>query len=252
MTIQIIGAGLGRTGTLSLKVALERLGFDPCYHMIEVFKHPAHVRVWKAAAEGQAVDWPALFGDYQATVDFPGCSFYKELMAAYPEAKVLLSVRDPERWYESTNETIYQMPRVIPGWLHRLPWVRNLYELTVQVVWQGQFEGRFEDRAHTIALFNAWNAEVQRTVPREKLLVFDVRQGWEPLCAFLGVPVPAEPFPHVNEREEMLQRFRTLRAIQRWTPIVVGVIVALLALVWITRPTASRVRRRDAAPSRRS
>lgn len=240
MTIQIIGAGLGRTGTTSLKAALEQLGFVPCYHMIELFQHPVHAKVWKAAAAGEAVDWTAFFGDYQATVDFPGCSFYQELMAAYPDAKVLLSVRDPDRWYESTDETIYQMPNVMPRWLRWAPWVSDLYDLTLQVVWERQFEGKFEDRDHAIALFNAWNAEVQATVPAEKLLVFDVKQGWEPLCAFLGVAVPDAPFPHVNDRAEMLQRIRLLRAIKRWTPIAAGAMGALLVILSVSKQTRNR------------
>lgn len=227
MPIQIIGAGLGRTGTKSLKEALEHLGFAPCYHMVELIQHPVHARVWSAAAAGQTVNWRTFFGDYQATVDFPGCSFYKELMATYPDAKVLLSIRDPESWYESTFETIYQMPKVMPRWLRRIPWVRDVYDVTLQVVWDGQYEGRFEDRNHAIALFNAWNEEVKASVPAQKLLVFDMKQGWEPLCAFLDKPIPDAPFPHVNDRIEMLQRIRMLRALKRWTPVAVGLLVAL-------------------------
>ena len=107
--LKIIGAGFGRTGTLSLKVALEELGFSPCYHMIEVFERPADIAVWEAAALGKPIDWKALFAGYQATVDWPACIFYKELMQVYPDAKVLLTVRNPENWYESANSTIFQM-----------------------------------------------------------------------------------------------------------------------------------------------
>jgi len=111
MAIKVIGAGFGRNGTLSLKQALETLGFGKCYHMAEVFQHPEHVPVWRAAAHGKSVDWDAVFDGYQASVDWPSCSFWQEQMARYPDAKVVLSERDPERWYESVMNTIYPDPR---------------------------------------------------------------------------------------------------------------------------------------------
>ena len=127
MTIKVIGAGFGRTGTTSLKAALEMLGFDSCYHMQEVVKNPSHGREWLAAWEGRPVDWDTLFEGYQATVDWPGATFYKELMAHYPEAKVLLSVREPERWYDSSLETIYALQSFIPPWLGKIIPVMALY-----------------------------------------------------------------------------------------------------------------------------
>ncbi|MCB0184855.1 MAG: hypothetical protein KDE31_11350 [Caldilineaceae bacterium] len=234
MTIQIIGAGLGRTGTSSLKVALERLGYEPCFHMSEFFQNPQNGQRWQAVDTGKSVDWPAVFEGYQATVDFPSCLFYKELLAAYPDAKVVLTVRNPERWYESTYETVYQLSQLMPRWLSwRQPFgvVRRLLKL----YWGGLFEGRFEERDHAIERFKAWNAEVQATVPADKLLVFEVKEGWEPLCNFLGVPVPDEPFPHVNDRAEMLTRVSRLRAVQRWTPPVVGTIITLLIVIILWR-----------------
>ncbi len=107
--LKIIGAGFGRTGTLSLKVALEELGFGPCYHMLEMFQHPEHIALWEAASKGHPVDWHQVFEEYQATVDWPGCAFYEQFMEAYPDAKVLLTVRDPDKWYESSQATIYRM-----------------------------------------------------------------------------------------------------------------------------------------------
>lgn len=111
MTLEVIGAGFGRTGTMSLKVALEELGFEPCYHMSEVFTHPEHVELWRAAAQGEPVEWEQIFGGYRATVDWPACTFYGELMENYPDAKVILTVRDPQRWYESAYNTIYTIDR---------------------------------------------------------------------------------------------------------------------------------------------
>ena len=240
MTIRIIGAGLGRTGTTSLKAALEQLGFGPCYHMTEVLKHPTHIRAWEDAAAGIEIDWPALFGKYQATVDFPACTFYKVLMDAYPDAKVILSVRDPERWYESAYETIYLTLQAVPFWSRWLPWVGDLHRMTMQLLWKQQFGGRFEDRAHAIRLFNQWNEEVRATVPADKLLIFDVKEGWEPLCEFLGVAIPATPFPHANDRTKMLMGRRALHAVNRWLPIITGITIPLQIFWAVSKLRATR------------
>jgi len=208
--LKIIGAGFGRTGTRSLKEALEILGFGPCYHMVEVFEHPEHVAQWDAASKGEPIDWKELLHDYRATVDWPGCTFYKELMTVYPNARVLLSVRDPEKWYESAKSTIYQVNHsrrtlstsllffflklVKPGIAAGVP-------MNQRLIWHGTFHDRFEDKEYAISVFNQHNEEVKSYVPAEKLLVYSVKEGWEPLCAFLGVPVPDVPFPHLNDRE---------------------------------------------------
>jgi hypothetical protein len=231
MTLQIIGAGLGRTGTSSLKAALEELGFGPCYHMTEVIKHPTHAKTWEKATQGHPVDWHDLFAGYQSAVDYPACSFYKELMDVYPDAKVILSVREPERWYESAYETIYLTLQEVPPWSRWLPWVNDIYRMTNLLIWDGQFEGRFEDRAYAIDVFNQWNAEVQAVVPPERLLIFDVKQGWEPLCAFLGVEVPSRPFPHANRRVKMVLGRHLLRAIRRGLPLAFAASV-VLAILW--------------------
>ncbi|MCB0009223.1 MAG: hypothetical protein KDE04_22315 [Anaerolineales bacterium] len=203
--MQLIGAGFGRTGTSSLKVALEMIGFGPCYHMQEVIKHPGHVGPWLRAGRGESVDFAALLAGYQAGVDYPVANFYRELMATFPEAKVLLSVRDPQAWYDSTLETIYQM-HFLPRWFRRVnPLFDRFLAMVELIVWDGLFEGRFEEKERALAIFADHVAEVKTTVPPEKLLVFDVREGWEPLCAFLEVPVPDQPFPHVNDRQ-VLQR----------------------------------------------
>ena len=198
MALAVIGAGLLRTGTLSLKRALERLGKGPCYHMVDVFQNPEHVPLWQRALArvqaGETVDWDALLDGYVSTAHWPACAFYGELAARYPAAKVLLSVRDPERWYDSVRETSYRVSRQQVR--HAQPW-RELHE---QMIWQGRFDGRFEDRAHAIERFEAHNRRVREHVPAARLLEYRVEEGWEPLCAFLGVPVPDEPFPHLNDR----------------------------------------------------
>src|SRR5258707_11516938 len=178
MPLKVIGAGFGRTGTLSLKVALERLGFAKCYHMTEVFAKPDHVKLWDAAARGEPVDWEALFRGYQATVDWPGCNFYQEYLRLYPDAKVILTVRDPERWYDSARQTIYYVRQAFPGWLTPfLPRMGRFRPMIDRLIWVGMFHGRFEDRSHTIEVFNRHNEEVKQVVPNDRLLVYEVSEG---------------------------------------------------------------------------
>ncbi len=198
MTLQLIGAGFGRTGTLSLKGAIETLGAGPCYHMLEVARNPTHAELWLRAANGESVDWDALFENFAATVDWPGCTFWRELWVRFPGAKVLLSVRTPESWYESVLNTIYpalsssgDVPETI----------RTQAEMARKLVLENTFDGRFEDRAYTIGVFERHNEDVERSVPSDQLLVYPVGAGWGPLCAFLDVPVPDEDYPHVNKTE---------------------------------------------------
>lgn len=198
--LKVIGAGFGRTGTLSLKHALEELGSGPCYHMSELFDKPHVDEQWDAIVSGGPADWPTIFKGYQATVDWPACSFYKELMQVYPNAKVLLTVRDPEKWYESVASTIYRVSHMNPDHA-RTPHGHMVRTL----IWQGTFDNRFEDKDYAIGVFLRHNEEVKQHVSAEKLLVYNVKEGWEPLCAFLEVPVPAgKPFPHDNDRANFL------------------------------------------------
>jgi hypothetical protein len=213
--IKIIGAGFGRTGTLSMKTALEELGFGPCYHMMEVFSHPKHAPVWEAAAKGETVNWKELFNGYQATVDWPGCTFYKEFMQIYPDAKVLLTVRDPEKWYESTQSTIYHRTvRTNAPFSRRLlrllrPDILKTVRMINTLIWEGTFNDNFTDKPYAIEIFNQHIEEVKKVVPPERLLVYNVKEGWEPLCAFLGVEVPRnKPFPHLNDRVSFIARGR--------------------------------------------
>ncbi|MCP5156431.1 MAG: sulfotransferase family protein [Ectothiorhodospiraceae bacterium] len=204
MPLSVIGAGFGRTGTMSLQIAIEMLGLGPCYHMREVLKHPGHVDVWSAATRGEAVDWEALFGDYRAAVDWPACHFWAELAEHYPEARIILTHRDPERWYRSISQTIYASltePREItdPGMLARRDMARAL-------ILDRVFDGRLGDHAYAVDTFRRHLETVRRTAPPDRLLVYDVAEGWGPLCAFLRVPIPAEPFPQVNSTDEFRAR----------------------------------------------
>lgn len=211
--MEVIGAGFGRTGTMSLKVALERLGFGPCYHAVELFAHSEHAPAWEAASRGDPVDWHELFRDYPATVDWPAAAFYAELMDTFPEAKVILSVRDMDRWYESAHETIHAAQRAdrpAPG--ETPPQMARAFEALGRIVWEDTFSGRFEDRSHAIAVHERHVEEVRRHVPPERLLVYELGEGWEPLADFLGASAPAgEPFPHLNDTaafHEMVARTR--------------------------------------------
>jgi hypothetical protein len=198
MALKVIGAGLGRTGTLSIKLALEQLGFGPCYHMVELFMNPAHAPLWLRAAEGDP-DWATIFRGYGSTVDYPGCSFWRELMQFYPNAKVLLSTRDPNAWFESTQATIFS-----PGTIQFTEGgpLKEFFDRTVL----GEFGERIHDREFMIDRFVRHNAEVERAVAPERLLVYQARQGWGPLCSFLGVPVPDKPYPRENTREQYAAR----------------------------------------------
>ena len=216
MTIGVIGAGFGRTGTTSLKAALEILGLSKCYHMQEVFAHPTHAQVWRQAWAGQTPDRTKLFAGYQATVDWPACTFYRQLMVAYPAAKVVLTVRDPAQWYASVQRTIYEAIRTLPSWLRAVPVARHVPLMQDEIIWQGTFGGHFADRESAIEVYKRHVAEVRQIVPPERLLVFDVKEGWEPLCCFLELPVPLDqPFPHLNDGaqfQRLLQIFRLLHS----------------------------------------
>ncbi len=198
MPLKVVGAGFGRTGTLSLKNALEKLGFGPCYHMAEVFQRPEHAAMWHRLAFGHGMDWGLIFRDFRATVDWPAARWWREIAAHYPEAKVLLSVRDPEAWYKSVSDTIYPpMKLPLPDGVPENLRLQN--EMARKAILAETFDNSFEDKAHTIEVFERHNREVRDAIDPARLLVFDVREGWGPLCRFLEVPIPDEPFPRLND-----------------------------------------------------
>jgi hypothetical protein len=212
--MRLIGAGLPRTGTLSQKVALEMLGLAPCYHMVNVLADLDEADVWRRALNGEAV-WSDLFDGFQSTVDWPGSFFYKELADFYPDAKVLLSVRDAEGWERSMRETIW-------GVLYGEMLIRDLSRARCRVdsKWRGYIElvdqmwrqsglipdGTDTDTETMKAAMERFNAEVQETIPADRLLVWSVSDGWEPLCDFLELPIPDTPFPHLNDSKVFSER----------------------------------------------
>jgi len=210
VALRVIGAGFGRTGTLSLQAALEQLGFAPCYHYVEVVerrpgRNDGHLRAWVDFAKGRrAMDWRWLFASYQAVVDFPMAGFTAELLEAFPDARVVLTLRDPERWFESFDGLVRGLNRLRVGRLFA-PRLRATATIFEHLVKRRVFGGRL-DRASCLAAFERHRREVVRRVPAERLLVYEVKDGWGPLCAFLGAPEPATPFPHLNEGEELGRR----------------------------------------------
>jgi hypothetical protein len=202
MTLRVIGAGMGRTGTHSLKLALEQLLGAPCYHMRELFDHPEHIPAWHAAALGNMPDWDKLFEGYAAAVDWPAAAFWPELIEAYPDALVILSVRDSESWWQSASQTIFPSSR---SFGEQSEEGRRWFEMVVAMM-NSRFTPHLEDREAAIAAYEANNQKARTLVPDSRLLEWTASEGWPPICQALGLPVPDEPFPLTNTRDEWLAR----------------------------------------------
>ena len=205
MGLSVIGAGFGRTGTYSIKAALEQLGFGPCYHMDNVFSREDHLERWQAVANGEPPDWDALFEGHLSTVDWPGMLYYRELADAYPDAKVLLSTRPPASWWVSFSRTIRRL--IGARELARDEGKRRVLSYAHQIIAQQTFGGAIDDREAVLAIYENHVDEVKKAIAPERLLVFEASEGWPPLCRFLGVPEPGEAFPHLNKETEFWQHF---------------------------------------------
>ena len=195
MPLKVIGAGVGRTSTASLKEALEILLGNPCHHMFEVMKRPEDLPVWHQAALGEKVDWGRLFDGYVAAVDWPTAAYWRELSQEFPDAIVVLSTRDPEKWWASASETIFQsIMKPDEEGLDRRLMIRAMLART--------FTMDLSNKDACITAFFAHNEEVRRTVPADRLVEWSAEQGWEPLCKALNLPVPEQSFPRTNSKEE--------------------------------------------------
>jgi hypothetical protein len=203
MSLSVVGAGVGRTGTHSLKVALEQLLGGPCHHMMEMFGDPVQIAGWTDAIEGRPVDWSQLLERFTAMVDWPGASFWREVLAANPDALVLLSVRDPDAWYRSASRTIFLAFDHLPPDV--APWMNSVRKML-----HDRFSDDLENPAAMIAAYEQHNEAVRREVPAAQLLEWTPSDGWEPICDRLGVPVPSEPFPVTNTTDE----FRAMLGLQ--------------------------------------
>jgi hypothetical protein len=214
MALKVIGAGWGRTGTESLKKALEILEFGKCYHMFELIKDGKRVVYWEQLARGEKPDYDKLFDGFQSAVDFPASMYYRELMTQYPNAKVILSYRDPDKWYESASNTIFKplpvlivpISRVLGLFFKNLSYFQRIAKNVIEPLFTDFMQGKKDDREFMINMYNQWVADVKKNVPAEKLLVFEAKEGWEPLCKFLGVPVPDVPYPRGNDSEQFKER----------------------------------------------
>jgi hypothetical protein len=203
MALKIVGSGLGRTGTKSMQTALSMLGLGPCHHMVEVFMHPESMALWVEASKGKDV-WDEIFKDYQSAVDYPVAAYWREVAAKYPDAKVLHTTRDPDKWYDSASTTIFAQTS---------PAIQGAAGLQAEFFasFTGPMRVHMADRAWMTDYFRQHDAEVKAAIAPERLLVYEVGSGWEPLCAFLGVPVPTEPYPTENSRAEFIARAQASR-----------------------------------------
>jgi Sulfotransferase domain len=203
MTLKVVGTGLGRTGTKSMQTALQMLGFGPCHHMVEVFAHPESMKDWVDAAEGRP-NWEKIFAGYRSVVDYPGAAFWRELTVFYPDAKVLHTVRDPDQWFDSTQATIFRADTAgAPGDDLRGRFFGS---------WMGPIREHLADRAFMTDHFRRHTEAVVAAIPAERLLVYEVGEGWDRLCAFLGVPIPEDPYPSENSRADFQARVRAAQA----------------------------------------
>jgi hypothetical protein len=194
---RVLGAGLPRTGTTSLQAALSQLLGGPTYHMHEVFDHLEHVPVWREALAGRPPEWRSFFADYVAAVDWPASAFWRELTAAFPDAPVVLSVRaDASTWWESAQATV--LPT---AWKEQPPELAD-WRLMLNTILNDRFTPHWRDPEAAMAAYEAHNAAVREAVPASRLLEWRASDGWEPLCNLLSVPIPDEPFPHLNTRSE--------------------------------------------------
>lgn len=210
MPLKVIGAGEGRTGTVSLKLALEQLGFGPCYHMSDFVGTPSHWPAWERVFDNQPIDWDGIYKGYVAAVDTPSNAYYRELAAFYPQAKIILTVRDPESWYRSVMATVWS--DAVQSALAASPLAGIIGKLTATVP-ERHFAGSLVDgkwrapnREDGIAGFIRYNETIKSVIPPERLLVYEVKEGWAPLCKFLNVPVPDTPFPRENSTEDFQRR----------------------------------------------
>ena len=220
MAIKIIGAGFPRTGTNTLKKSLEMLGYSKTYHMKELLMNPKNLHYWLTLEQTGTTNWDELYDGFEATVDFPAYPWYKEHLEQYPDAKIILTVRPFEKWYTSIGSTIWKAgPQTLPEKLAMMSKllfssrIRNTIKcvkFSKRRIFETQLQGRFADKAFAEEAFNKHIEDVKADVPADKLLVYDVREGWGPLCKFLGKPEPNEALPHLNKKENFKQMLNNL------------------------------------------
>lgn len=214
--MKLIGVGFGRSGTMSLKGAIEQLGANPCFHMIDLIMGESKERdlaYWERIAAGEDVDWHEVFDGWQATVDWPACRYWRELAEAFPDAPILLNHRDFDGFYKSCENTILAVKKAAQaGELtpdsNREPPSPKLFGIIEQLIWQGDFQGRFEDREWVRQMYHDRIETIKREIPSDRLIVWELgKDGWGPIADTLGVPAPDEPFPHLHDTNEFRSEF---------------------------------------------
>ena len=200
MSLSVIGAGFGRTGTMSLKIGLEQLGLGPCHHMHEVFGNPAQLPHWQAAIAGDTMDWEVVLAGYNSCTDYPSAFFWRELAQTYPDAKVVLTMRSVESWWDSYSNTIMKALQIIPK--DAPPHIRAVREMAANMWSEKTFGAPLDDKAAGFAAYEKHVDRVIASITSDRLLCFDVGEGWEPLCKFLGKPIPDGEFPRTNSSTE--------------------------------------------------
>ena len=218
MSLKVIGSGFGRTGTLSTKLALEQLGFGPCHQMVEVMGNPAQPAKWAAIAAGHEPDWAEVFEGYAAQMDWPGAAVWHETAIAFPDARIVHTERPEEDWWQSFAPTIGKFMSIYRA-MPLPPQISGIFDTMEKLIIDRTFGGKIT-RKSAIAAYRKNNARVRETIPADRLLVFDVADGWAPLCDFLGVHVPATPFPRTNERAEFWEKFGGEPASEASAPMV--------------------------------
>jgi len=236
MGLKIIGVGFGRTGTLSMQYALNELGY-PCYHMKEVVKktNQKHLDFWikvSESSEGSQHNWDEVFNNYTATVDYPASCVWQELAEAYPEAKIILTLHPggPEAWYKSTIDTIYALGKMWEGKLLTfiIPRIRKMTRLATDLIWGRFLKGTMDNKQDAISRYNQHIEEIKNQIPADRLLIFSVDQGWEPLCRFLGKEIPKGNFPNVNDKAEVKKQMKLMSVFIRILivlVIIIGIVI---------------------------
>lgn len=204
MNLEVVGAGFGRTGTETLKNALEILGFGPCYHMFEIDKHPEHIEKWNDVRSKGSRQWMEIYRDYSSAVDWPTCAYFEELIEAFPESKVILTVRDPGEWFTSMSKTVFRaLSEDEKGLSEKTIELRRMSRALIS---EGTFKGRLDDRTFCESIYLDHIKSVKSKVPPNRLLVYEVRHGWKPLCTFLDREVPSTEFPIGNSTQDFERR----------------------------------------------
>jgi Sulfotransferase domain len=207
MGLKIVGSGFGRTGTMSLKRALEQLAFGPCHHMEELLLHSEQIHFWQGIVAGRTMNWEEVFAGYNSQVDWPGAHVWQDLAAAYPQAKVIQTVRPEKHWWKSFSQTIAALltsdQQMAPP-----PHIVALTQMATEMISTQTFGGSMTDKEVALAAYRRRTDEVRAAIPPGRLLVFDVAEGWQPLCRFLEVAVPSTPFPRLNSTEDWWRRVK--------------------------------------------